>query len=560
MSLKITRDAYSLRSQGMATLNEQSVSGTSKKTKTKTRAKAVPASVIASISARATMARVPLATRKQTIQIATGAKQKSSLKKTQKVGKAFAKPKERTCDHAQLINRLKVASPRSQVGSNEAVKSSLRAALERDKGYVWLEATLKQELSKDSVKLLVDCFKGIKALKSVATRFSQIESAQFETKPLDARKILHLAFFIEVRIQRVDVASMSYFAQGENGLARALQVDSKTRDVYLIADPEKSKFNASGSYKTACNVVRLVAGVFEANPEIAVQLSTQVDTASLADMTVTEIKREKKKIEKGFSQAEAELGYFERFGDVAGIAEFYSAARFEETVKGEKLPRLSMIFKKASSDIQKIIDEGVDLSLGEQLKIAKELFSFFGAMHKAGFIHGDIKGDNILRYEDGEIGVTDFGEAFKCNRQNPKKTKPTSMFNEGMYGTVKYTALELFARFRFREDFTKTDAWALGCLLYELYFQKPVPWQKILDEYRESVYDDVKEAREEIKQDFTKLVNKHVEKVLAGLLASDDEPTDAEQYEMLIYSLLRVDPKRRASMGEAGVAAEAIEA
>lgn len=80
-------------------------------------------------------------------------------------------------------------------------------------------------------------------------------------------------------------------------------------------------------------------------------------------------------------------------------------------------------------------------------------------MHGLGYIHGDIKPENVLVDAKGDLHLTDLGYARECGVAYIE------------YGSLMYSAPECFNKRMFL-DRKSTDVWALGVLLYVLVMRK----------------------------------------------------------------------------------------
>lgn len=78
-------------------------------------------------------------------------------------------------------------------------------------------------------------------------------------------------------------------------------------------------------------------------------------------------------------------------------------------------------------------------------------------MHHKNIMHRDLKPENILLDAGYNIKVCDFGWSAEFNESVPRET---------LCGTFEYMAPEVLLR---KKQTTKTDVWALGILLYELF-------------------------------------------------------------------------------------------
>jgi eukaryotic-like serine/threonine-protein kinase len=111
-----------------------------------------------------------------------------------------------------------------------------------------------------------------------------------------------------------------------------------------------------------------------------------------------------------------------------------------------------------------IRDQG-PLSPARALALLEPVLSALAAAHDAGFVHRDVKPENVLLTDDGRVKVADFGLARAV-------TTATSTATSGvLIGTVSYVAPELVTD---GSADARSDVYSAGVLLYELLTgQKP---------------------------------------------------------------------------------------
>jgi serine/threonine protein kinase len=92
--------------------------------------------------------------------------------------------------------------------------------------------------------------------------------------------------------------------------------------------------------------------------------------------------------------------------------------------------------------------------------IARQTAAALGALHAAGFLHGDVKPDNIYLAEDGRAVLIDLGFAHRPGEN-------AAFLREGYcLGTGNYLAPELCAREPAEE--LRSDLFSLGVTLFEM--------------------------------------------------------------------------------------------
>ncbi len=139
------------------------------------------------------------------------------------------------------------------------------------------------------------------------------------------------------------------------------------------------------------------------------------------------------------------------------------------------------------------------LSVPHALDIALRVCHALRVLHRAGFVHRDIKPHNLLFSATGEIKLADFGVAERSApatsawRRRPVTT-PSDSSTLMLYGTATYAAPE-----QLREELVTpaADLYSLGIVLYELLAgQPPFTGSSLLALAMQHAYAPVPDVRE----------------------------------------------------------------
>jgi len=107
------------------------------------------------------------------------------------------------------------------------------------------------------------------------------------------------------------------------------------------------------------------------------------------------------------------------------------------------------------------------LSIGEAVRIARDLCDALAHAHQEGVVHCDIKPANVLFDERGRVRLADFGIAYVSSQLMTRQfftSAGTAM------GTVRYMAPEQLEGVR---DDPRVDIYALGAMFYEMLAGRP---------------------------------------------------------------------------------------
>lgn len=123
-----------------------------------------------------------------------------------------------------------------------------------------------------------------------------------------------------------------------------------------------------------------------------------------------------------------------------------------------------IVLELADSDIEAYIYEGQADAL-QKLIVFKELCKGIFSIHRKGICHRDLKPDNFLILDNGNIKVSDFGTAITLTGSIPLSHNYTLPV-----GDFRYAAPELFCGVGIRDSSAfASDIFSLGCILFEMF-------------------------------------------------------------------------------------------
>lgn len=350
-----------------------------------------------------------------------------------------------------------------------------------------------------------------------------------------------------------------YFTRHENELDNPIIFYPKYNDVLISAEKSKSVLKGKGGVK----VVRSALLVSLANSRPA-----QVVARLFTKQNITKM---------GYERAVHEMSIYRQFMKKPGIVQIVCGDELKIRGKGGYLiDRLECIFEWFRTDLCDAIGEPTlqehlgDLSDWNNIAyIAKGSIDAVFSLHQDGYLHCDLKPHNMLISKSDDpakkfhIAVGDLAYALLIKNGDKAPDNIYSLFHVGYYGTPEFTAPELFGIEGFRDDYFKLDVWALGTTLYYVQNKKLPPWSETMrDSYETKAYlrpEEFKKIKDQVVASIQSEIENHSDYTIPLDEKKKGSPISLlEEIDLLIYSMLRIDPADRITITEAKAEIERI--
>lgn len=378
----------------------------------------------------------------------------------------------------------------------------------------------------------VDTTVSVAALEAVQdSSFSRALHKAESIKQMDAalrislKELLLCTFFIETELPSSIENHKYYLKKEETGLSCNLEYDPETKLCFILLEGIKGGRIGRGKFKKVWKAV--------------LYAQDRVEIVARAEQRLP---------------MEKEVAMMRCLRGVPGIFETIAFTRHEDAGI-----QYTTVYSKlyTHSSLQKLFDKKVALDTTDKVAIARQILQGLQELHKRHILHCDLGARNylvaILQNEHKKqvkrqvrCVISDFGRAVLLDEVNTAAR---------LQGNTSYIAPEALFRESMQEaDYFASEVFAVGCVLYNLFYEKRAGWQ--LPHYgqdtreRAVVYDEYVQHIRTLRDERYRVLS---EKVQSGSKLSVEE-----QFEHLVLKMVDPDPKARGSAAELAVLFEAM--
>ncbi len=191
--------------------------------------------------------------------------------------------------------------------------------------------------------------------------------------------------------------------------------------------------------------------------------------------------------------------------------------------------------------LKELIASGFSLSFKEKVGIARDILTGVANIHEMGYVHRDLNSRNFL-VRIVSKGNSRVVSAVVSDLGTARLYKDLS--NMRAQGNYIYVAPEGFFQSKMHGyDYVRTDMYAMGCVLWKLYFDETNPWGA--KGYFKSTHGSLKSRRDaqvKLQEKYTRPVRNECKSIAT---------TSKGQFLSIMLKLLELDPKKRGTAREA---------
>ncbi|HXF29566.1 MAG TPA: protein kinase, partial [Chlamydiales bacterium] len=338
-------------------------------------------------------------------------------------------------------------------------------------------------------------------------------TAHFESKikglGVTQSEFLRAALFIETELPALVAKGKYHLSQRETRSPLVIEYDPVSRRSFMQIDGRKGAQLGKGKKKIVTRSI-----LYSSHPQVVAK--AEQDMNMDRELAVTKL-------------LQGAPGLF----DTKGFA--------QHTENGKKMSTIYSVIYNAGS-MQNVYDTHQKFSIWEKAKMALNILRGIESLHTRGIVHRDLGARNYLaNIPSGKIGkrdvvavIADLGRADYAAKAAGSKVQ----------GNTTYTSPEgLFSEKMKGPDYFKSDIFAVGCVLYQLFYDSKAAWQD---------HSYVKDTTKPLKARYEDMVSRidHATRARRQALHAKAEAgklVGKEAFEFVVLQMLNPNPSERPS-------------
>jgi serine/threonine protein kinase len=398
-------------------------------------------------------------------------------------------------------------------GSNYGIKKELRSAIAACNWQKFMKigrAGLENgNISLDSIESLAKELRSELALN--AFRGSESLLRLHKKANISLPDSFTLAAFIECILPTL---KGYYFSHEKYNIPRTIEIDRHTRNIFIHLGTNGVKLVGKGNFKVVTKTV------YYQTPSSVIY----AHTATSANI-------------------DCELATMRALSKVPGVLMLESAFKHADAHGHVTTSFITPIYFPGS--LKKFLSSDSQLRFKDKVKIASAILGGLAGMHKLGYTHRSLSTDNqlvdirfILGRKVISAVIADLGRAMLIKNAHGIELKGLSA-----QANSSYLSPEAFFKDNMSgSDYLKSDIYAMGCVLWNLYFEQETPWgESIFFKKHKLSYSDRQKQHIACQKKAIAALKKKMKNL---------EHTSKGTYLSIMLKMLRIHPEARGTAQE----------
>jgi len=381
-----------------------------------------------------------------------------------------------------------------------------------------------QEIAKSTLDTLPE---NLNFAITVIKRFEQMSLVDESTLCLDLLQRLQLAYFIEKIVLQADIC---FFKKNIYKTCRSLLVNKRRFELYILSKGKVTLLNQTSTYKRVTSGISLAFDVQKPPYVIADGVNVTFCNQRLTSTREVDALLQEARLQNFFASK-----------TTSGICPVICTHSYTKPLKNNPhvlVPKAHIIMPYGPMRAHDCTMQTYSPKI-----VVEAIYDFLCGLcviHDTGYVHGDLKSTNMIVDSFFRGFLIDFGFCFQ-----PGISLPPTVFQRGYYGSIFHTPPEMLLK-KSPIDLYAAEMWAFGSVCYFMFFGKRLPWEALLEQYKDMPPSIARNDLQKILQEIDRVVTKPKK-----MLEQIPPRTTPEEILLCIFRMLDPDPQSRITCREA---------